>query len=156
MNCLGIHPRELAMKWPIALALAMSVWSTVACPQDKPALVFTAIPDPDETRLVERFTRVADYLQGKLGVPVQYLPVKSYPAAVTAFVNGQVQLAWFGGFTGVQARRQVPGSEAIAQGAEDVAFKSFFIANTRTGLTPSMEFPQAIAGKSFTFGSRAS
>ena len=140
----------------IALALAMSLCSGTALAQDKPAFVFTAIPDQDETRLVERFTRVADYLQGKLGVTVKYLPVKSYPAAVTAFTNGQVQLAWFGGFTGVQARRQVPGSEAIAQGAEDVAFKSFFVANAKTGLAPSKEFPKAIAGKSFTFGSRAS
>jgi phosphonate transport system substrate-binding protein len=140
----------------IALALAMSFSSGAAFAQDKPAFVFTAIPDQDETRLVERFTRVADHLQSRLGLPVKYLPVKSYPAAVTAFTNGQVQLAWFGGFTGVQARRQVAGSEAIAQGAEDVAFKSFIIANTKTGLTPSKEFPKQIAGKSFTFGSRAS
>jgi phosphonate transport system substrate-binding protein len=140
----------------MALALAMSLGTSGAFAQGGATFVFTAIPDQDETRLVERFTRVADYLQAKLGVPVKYLPVKSYPAAVTAFTNGQVQLAWFGGFTGVQARRQVPDSEAIAQGAEDVAFKSFFIANTKTGLTPSKEFPKAIAGKSFTFGSRAS
>ena len=118
--------------------------------------VFTAIPDQDETRLVERFTKVAEYLQGKLGVPVKYLPVKSYPAAVTAFTNDQVQLAWFGGFTGVQARRAVPGSEAIAQGAEDVAFKSYVIANARTGLQPGKEFPKNLVGKSFTFGARAS
>jgi phosphonate transport system substrate-binding protein len=141
----------------IVLALAMSLCSTgAAYSQNKPAFVFTAIPDQDETRLVERFTRVAEFLQNKLNVPVKYLPVKSYPAAVTAFTNGQVQLAWFGGFTGVQARRQVPGSEAIAQGAEDVAFKSFIIANTKTGLASAKEFPKGIAGKSFTFGSRAS
>ena len=140
----------------IALALVMSLWGGAAIAQDKVTFVFTAIPDQDETRLVERFTRVAEYLQGKLGVTVKYLPVKNYPAAVTAFTNNQVQLAWFGGFTGVQARRQVPGSDAIAQGAEDVAFKSYFIANTKTGLTPGKEFPKAIAGKSFTFGSRAS
>jgi len=140
----------------IALALAMASWSGAALPQDKSTFVFTAIPDQDETRLVERFTRVADHLQSKLGLPVKYLPVKSYPAAVTAFTNGQVQLAWFGGFTGVQARRQVAGSQAIAQGAEDVAFKSFFIANAKTGLTSSKEFPKQIVGKSFTFGSRAS
>ena len=118
--------------------------------------VFTAIPDQDETRLVERFTKVAEYLGGKLGVPVRYLPVKSYPAAVTAFTNDQVQLAWFGGFTGVQARRAVPGSEAIAQGAEDVAFKSYVIANARTGLEPGQEFPKGLVGRSFTFGARAS
>src|SRR5215472_6072318 len=123
-----------------AVALAMSLYGGAAFAQDKPAFVFTAIPDQDETRLVERFRRVADYLQGKLAVPVKYLPVKSYPAAVTAFINNQVQLAWFGGFTGVQARRQAAGSEAIAQGAEDAAFKSFIIANVKTGLATSKDF----------------
>jgi phosphonate transport system substrate-binding protein len=139
-----------------ALTIALSLATSAAYAESKPTFVFTAIPDSDETRLVERFTRVADYLQNKLGVPVKYLPVKSYPASVTAFINNQVQMAWFGGFTGVQARRQVPGSEAIAQGAEDVAFKSYFIANAKTGLKPSKDFPKEIAGKSFTFGSRAS
>jgi phosphonate transport system substrate-binding protein len=157
MNYRGSDARSDPMKRAmIALALAASLWSGAASAQDKPTFVFTAIPDQDETRLVERFTRVAEYLQGKLGVTVKYLPVKSYPAAVTAFTNGQVQLAWFGGFTGVQARRQVAGSDAIAQGAEDVAFKSFVIANTKTGLQPTKDFPKDIAGKSFTFGSRAS
>ncbi len=121
-----------------------------------PTFVFTAIPDQDETRLVERFSRFAQYLEGKLGLPVKYVPVKTYPAAVTAFTNNDVQLAWFGGFTGFQARRAVPGSEAIAQGAEDVNFKSYFIANAEAGLKPSKEFPAGIAGKTFTFGSRAS
>jgi phosphonate transport system substrate-binding protein len=118
--------------------------------------IFTAIPDQDETRLVERFSRFALYLEGKLGVPVKYVPVKTYPAAVTAFTNNDVQLAWFGGFTGLQARRAVPGSEAIAQGAEDLNFKSYFIANVAAGLSPSKDFPAGIAGKTFTFGSRAS
>jgi phosphonate transport system substrate-binding protein len=137
------------------LALLATPFGAAAA-QDRPTLVFSAIPDQDETRLVERFTKVAEYLQAKLGVVVKYLPVKSYPATVAAFTGNQVQLAWFGGFTGVQARRQVPGSEAIAQGAEDVAFRTFVIANTRTGLKPSPDFPKEIAGKSFTFGSRAS
>ena len=133
------------------------VWTALPAPAAEPKkFVFTAIPDQDETRLVERFTKVAHYLQAKLGVRVTYLPVKSYPAAVTAFANDQVQLAWFGGFTGVQARRAVPDAQAIAQGAEDVAFKSYVIANTKTGLQLSKGFPKEIAGKSFTFGARAS
>jgi phosphonate transport system substrate-binding protein len=119
-------------------------------------LVFTAIPDEDETRLVERFTQYAKHFESKLGVPVKYLPVKSYPAAVTAFINNQVQFAWFGGLTGVQARLAVPGSQAIAQGAEDVEFKSYIIAHASTGLTLAKEFPKGIVGKTFTFGSRAS
>lgn len=141
---------------------ALAVLAAPAQAQEKPAakalppLVFTGIPDQDESRLVERFGKVAAYLETRLGVPVRYIPVKSYPAAVTAFTNGQVQLAWFGGFTGVQARKAVPGSQAIAQGAEDAAFKTYLIANAATGLKPEKDFPTAIAGKTFTFGARAS
>lgn len=141
---------------------ALAVLAAPAQAQEKPAakalppLVFTGIPDQDESRLVERFGKVAAYLEARLGVPVRYIPVKSYPAAVTAFTNGQVQLAWFGGFTGVQARRAVPGSQAIAQGAEDAAFKTYIIANAAAGLKPEKDFPKDIQDKTFTFGARAS
>ncbi|WP_341503316.1 putative selenate ABC transporter substrate-binding protein [Gallaecimonas sp. GXIMD4217] len=118
--------------------------------------VFTAIPDQDERQLNERFGKVASYLSQELGVEVKYVPVKSYPAAVSAFRNDQVQLAWFGGLTGVQARQLVPGSQAIAQGVEDTAFKSYFIAHADTGLEAGDAFPKAMAGKSFTFGSKGS
>jgi phosphonate transport system substrate-binding protein len=118
--------------------------------------VFTAIPDQDEARLRERFDKVASYLTQALGVETKYVPVKSYAAAVTAFRNDQVQLAWFGGLSGVRARQLVDGSEAIAQGVEDPNFQTFFIAHSSTGLKPSEEFPAGIAGKVFTFGSKGS
>src|SRR5437867_10371143 len=112
-----------------AIALTLTSLLTAGTAQAHQAtLDFTAIPDEDETHLVERFTQYAKYFESKLGVAVKYLPVKSYPAAVTAFTNNQVQFAWFGGLTGVQARLAVPGSQAIAQGVEDVAFKSYIIA----------------------------
>jgi len=140
----------------IHAAALVTILVSASATAQSPTFVFTAIPDQDETRLVERFTRFAKYLEAKLGVPVQYVPIKTYPAAVTAFINKDVQLAWFGGFTGVQARHAVPGSEAIAQGAEDVNFKSYFIANSDTGLKSSKEFPAGIQGKTLLFGSRSS
>ena len=118
--------------------------------------VFTAIPDEDESRLRQRFDQVAAYLTKELAVPVRYIPVKSYAAAVTAFRNNQVQLAWFGGLSGVRARRLVPGSKALAQGFEDRSFTTFFIAHASTGLTPGAAFPEKIAGLTFTFGSKGS
>ena len=118
--------------------------------------VFTAIPDQDEARLMERFGKVAAYLSEALGVETKYVPVKSYAAAVTAFRNDQVQLAWFGGLSGVRARLLVDGSEAIAQGVEDPEFETYFIAHASTGLQPSDDFPAGIAGKVFTFGSKGS
>ena len=116
---------------------------------------FTAIPDEDESQLRTRFEKVAVYLEEKLGVKVKYVPVKYYSAAVTAFRNNQVQLAWFGGLSGVQARRLVPGSEAIAQGYEDQFFKSYFIAHSSAEIIPSDSFPN-LNGYTFTFGSKNS
>lgn len=119
-------------------------------------LVFTAIPDEDASRLAQRFGAVADYLSERLGVEVRYIPVKSYAAAITAFRNNQVQLAWFGGLSGVQARRLVPGSEALAQGYEDQFFKSYFIAHESAGIEPAETLSDAMKGKTFTFGSKGS
>jgi len=119
-------------------------------------LTFTAIPDEDETRLEERFNRIAEYLAEELDVDVRFVPVKSYAASVTAFRNNQVQLAWFGGLSGVRARERVPGSEAIAQGEEDRGFYNYFIANTETGIEKADELPEEVRGKTFTFGSRGS
>ena len=118
--------------------------------------VFTAIPDEDETRLMSRFSKVAKYLSKKLGVSVKYIPVKSYAAAVTAFRNDQVQLAWFGGLSGVRARKLVKGSQALAQGYEDQNFVTYIIAHHSTGLKAGKKFPKAIKGKTFTFGSKGS
>ena len=135
-----------------ALAVGWLATSVVAAD----TFVFTAIPDQDEARLRERFDKVATYLTETLGVETKYVPVKSYAAAVTAFRNDQVQLAWFGGLSGVRARQLVAGSEAIAQGVEDPDFQTYFIAHASTGLKSSKEFPADIAGKVFTFGSKGS
>lgn len=133
-----------------ALFVSLSSAATAA------PFVFTAIPDQDESRLRARFDQVAGYLQESLGTEVKYAPVKSYAAAVTAFKNNQVQLAWFGGLSGVRARQLVADSEAIAQGYEDQFFVTYIIANTTTGLSYSQDFPMGIKGKTFTFGSKGS
>ncbi|BDM64698.1 putative selenate ABC transporter substrate-binding protein [Shewanella sp. NFH-SH190041] len=119
------------------------------------ALSFTAIPDEDAEVLQHRFTQIATYLQQQLGIDVHYIPVNSYAEAVAAFADNKMQLAWFGGLSGVQARRIVPGSEAIAQGYEDQFFKSYFIAHHSSQLSATGSFP-SLNGLSFTFGSRHS
>ena len=141
--------------------LASTAQAATATESAKPIFVFTAIPDADESRLQQRFNKVAVYLSQKLNVDVQYIPVKSYGAAVTAFRNDQVQLAWFGGLSGVRARALVPGSEAIAQGFEDQSFKSYIIAHHSTGLKENTDLSKAFTefnsqDMTFTFGSKGS
>lgn len=138
-----------------ALLVALAAACTDTAASEAERLVFTAIPDENTTELREKFDPVAAYLSEKLGVEVAYQPTSSYSASVEAFKNGDVQLAWFGGLTGVQARAVVSGAHAIAQGVVDPEYKSYFIANASTGLERSDAFPD-LAGKKFTFGSEQS
>ncbi|MGI9380723.1 MAG: putative selenate ABC transporter substrate-binding protein [Methyloligellaceae bacterium] len=142
------------------VAVAALAWIGIGNPTTASAqtkeFVFTAIPDQDETQLRKRFNKIAAYLSKELGIKVKYIPVKSYAAAVTAFRNGEVHLAWFGGLSGVRARSLVDGSVAIAQGFEDKSFETYFIAHESSGLKSGDSFPKEIAGKTFTFGSKGS
>lgn len=133
-----------------------SACTSEASADAEPVLVFTAIPDHNETELREKYAPVAQYLAGKLGVKVEYLHSTSYADSVELFKNGDVLLAWFGGLSGVQARHAVDGARAIAQGEEDTRFYSYFIAHKDTGLTRGDAFPEALRGKTFTFGSSGS
>ncbi|MDM9380323.1 putative selenate ABC transporter substrate-binding protein [Chlorogloeopsis sp. ULAP01] len=125
--------------------------------QVKP-LVTGAIPDQDPEKLQRQYTKLAAYLQKELGVPVEYKPVTDYTAAVTAFKVGDLDLVWFGGLTGVQARLQVPGAEAIAQRDVDEKFHSVFIVNKKTKLKPFKDIAdlKQLKGYTFTFGSESS
>ncbi len=119
-------------------------------------LRFSAIPNQNSTELKAKFDPMAAYLAGVLGVPVEFVPSSDYKASVDMFKNGQIQLAWFGGVTGVQARAAVPGAQAIVQGQEDTAFRSFFIAHKDSGVEPSETFPEALGGLKFAFGAETS
>ncbi len=136
--------------------LALTSVSTATPGDPKPPLKFTGIPNQNTTELAEKYAPLAKYLGLKLGVPVEYVASADYNASVDAFKNGDVQLAWFGGYTGCQARAAVPGATAIACGVRDLEFKSYIIANKASGLVKSEEFPTTLAGRKFTFGSASS
>lgn len=120
--------------------------------------VLGAIPDQDPEKLQRRFGLLAEYLSEELGVPVEYKPVTDYTASVTAFRVGDLDMVWFGGLTGVQARLQVDGAEALVQRGLDEAFTSVFIAGTGSGLEPleAIEDLSQLKGRTFTFGSESS
>ena len=121
-------------------------------------LVIGAIPDQDPEVLARNYDLVANYLAGELGIDVQFEPVTEYEAAVTAFRVGDLDLVWFGGLTGVQARLQVDGAEAIAQRDIDEQFTSVFIASTDSGIDPisSVDELEVVSGRTLTFGSDSS
>ncbi len=121
-------------------------------------LTISAIPDQDPEKLDRLYPSLATYLSEATGADVRYVPVTDYSAVVRAFEVGDVQLAWMGGLTGVQARSRVDGAEAVAQRDIDAEFHSVFVANTSAGLEPFSDIPglTSIAGHSLTFGSETS
>lgn len=128
--------------------------SLAACAKEEEKAVFKigAIPDQNVSDLNRRFDSFAEYLSEETGLEVEYIESQDYASLVTAFNRGEVQLAWFGGLTGVQARSEVEGSEAIAQRPRDEKFKSVFIANKSLDI----ESLEDLKGKSLTFGSESS
>ncbi|WP_216900602.1 putative selenate ABC transporter substrate-binding protein [Synechococcus sp. CCY 9618] len=142
---------------PPASPLA-ALLTPAAAQQSQKVLRIGAIPDQKPEKLNRLYPLVADELSRQLGVKVVYVPVVDYAAAVSAFRTGGLDLVWFGGLTGVQARLQKPGAKVIAQRDIDVAFRTIFIASTRSGLKPlnSQKGLTELKGKRFTFGSESS
>jgi len=117
-----------------------------------------AIPDQHPEKLNRLYNLLSNELSKELKVKVRYIPVTSYPAAVTAFRTGSLDLVWFGGLTGVQARIQRPNSMIIAQRDIDRNFKSVFIANKNSKLPIINNVKDLVRLKDrrFTFGSESS
>ncbi|MGL6133255.1 MAG: putative selenate ABC transporter substrate-binding protein [Prochlorococcaceae cyanobacterium] len=132
--------------------------SEAARPNEKRVLRIGAIPDQNPEKLNRLYGLVADELSEQLKVPVRFVPVTDYTAAVTAFRTGDLDLVWFGGLTGVQAWLQKPGARALAQRDIDRSFHSVFIANPSSGLKPFSDPGdlEQLKGKRFTFGSESS
>ena len=151
----------LALFALLAVALAAcgdTTTTSTAAPDPDRTLKISAIPDQDPAKLATINQAMAAYLASKLGVKVEFVPVTDYAASVSLFKTGDLDMVFFGGLTGVQARLQTPGAVLLAQRDIDDAFQSVFIANAAAGLQTINDVPQltALKGKRFTFGSESS
>lgn len=151
-----MHDREhgAAVVAGLLFGLATAATPTAAAP----VLRVGAIPDQNPEKLNRLYGALSSELSEQLKVKVRYVPVSNYAAAVSAFRAGSLDLVWFGGLTGVQARLQTPGARVLAQRDIDARFTSVFIANGSSGLRPLSSQDQLIQlkGKRFTFGSESS
>lgn len=144
------------------LAGSAGVLALAACGTDSGAdaavLNISAIPDQDQEKLNRLYGALADRFAAETGLETRYRTVVDYRAVVRAFDVGDVQVAWMGGLTGVQARNRVPGATAIAQRDIDADFHSVFIATRSSGLRPFDDISgvRQLAGHTFTFGSETS
>jgi len=83
---------------------------------------------------------------------VEFTPVSDYAAAVEAMVNKQIDLAWYGGITFVQANIRSGGKVIpLVQREEDEKFRSVFITSD-----PSIKTLADLKGKNVSFGAQSS
>ena len=112
----------------------------------------TAIPDESPTELARKAAPLVKYLEQQLGLTVEFTPVSDYAAAVEALVNKQVDMAWYGGFTFVQANIRSGGKVIpLVQREEDEKFRSVFITSD-----PEIKTLADLKGKTVSFGSQSS
>jgi len=136
-----------------ALLAAVCAASGTCQAQAPSVLRVTAIPDESPTELARKFAPLGAYLEGRLGVKVEWTPVTDYAAAVEALINGKVDLAWLGGFTFVQANVRSGGKVIpLVQRAEDANFRSVFITTEGSGIATLAD----LKGRTLSFGSPSS
>jgi phosphonate transport system substrate-binding protein len=134
-------------------ALLASATFTLSAPSfAQQTFKITAIPDESPTELARKAAPLVKYLEQKLGVKVEFTPVADYAAAVETLANKQVDMAWFGGFTFVQANVRSGGKAVpLVQRAEDEKFKSVFITSQ-----PGINSLADLKDKTLSFGSASS
>ena len=136
------------LKFLPALLLSLCAFSAFA----QTVFKVTAIPDESPTELARKAAPLVKYLESKLGMKVEFTPVSDYAASVEALANKQVDLAWFGGLTFVQANIRSGGKMIpLVQREEDEKFRSVFITSDLAIKTLA-----DLKGKTLSFGSASS
>lgn len=149
--CCPPNPKDNPPMKIAKLSVASLLLSAAALSHAEALLKVSAIPDEAPTELQRKFAPLGQYLEKELGMKVQFVPVSDYAAVVTALNADQIDMAWLGGFTFVQASQRgkvVP----LVQREEDSRFTSKYIVNADAGISTL----QQLKGKSFAFGSASS
>ncbi len=147
------HRVSRALRGIFTASLVVASVGSAQAQTAQQVLRVTAIPDESPTELARKFAPLGKYLEKELGVKVEWTPVTDYAAAVEALANKKVELAWFGGFTFVQASVRSGGKIVpLVQREEDEKFRSVFITDAKSGIHKLED----LKGKTLSFGSASS
>ena len=136
----------------VAITALTAVSALTSAAYAQAVFKITAIPDESPTELARKAQPLVKYLEQQLGMKVEFTPVSDYAAAVEALVNKQVDMAWYGGFTFVQANIRSGGKVIpLVQREEDEKFRSVFITSE-----PTIKTLADLKGKTVSFGSQSS
>ncbi len=113
------------------------------------------VPNQNPQKVEAEYTPLGDYLSEELGTEVELSVPASYNAVVEAMASGELDLAYFGGLTYVQARERAevhPLVTEINPRTHDTTYRSVVIVPSDSPVREVSE----LAGKDFAFGSVSS
>jgi phosphonate transport system substrate-binding protein len=105
-------------------------------PSSTPAqqtLRLSMIPTTDPGKVVRESKPLITYLEGETGAKIELTVPTNYAAVVEAIANDQVDIAYLGGFTYVQASKRA-GVVPLVQRDRDQNFHSLFITQQDSGI----------------------
>lgn len=120
--------------------------SAVSAPSARPLRV-SMIPSTDPGRLLRDSEPLVALLKSRLGRDVTLTIPSNYASVVEALVAAQVDVAYLGGFTYVQASKRA-GAVPLVQRDRDQSFHSLFITQPSSPITTLND----LKGRSFAFG----
>lgn len=141
--------------WPQALipysSLAILVMLLTGCSrrenESQRRLRISMIPTTDPGNIIRQSQPFIDYLEKKTGAKVELTVPTNYAAVVEAVSNDRVDVAYFGGFTFVQASARA-GAVPLVQRERDQNFHTLFITQTNSPIHSLKD----LKGHSFAFG----
>jgi len=130
---------------PVALLVLM-----MGCSSNKNGAVtlrLSMIPTTDPGKIIRESKPFIDYLAKETGAKVELTVPTNYAAVVEAVASDRVDIAYFGGFTYVQASARA-GAIPLVQREKDQAFHSVFITQPDSAIRSLAD----LKGHSFAFG----
>jgi phosphonate transport system substrate-binding protein len=113
------------------------------------------VPNQNPEKVEAEYEPFGEYLSDQLGREVELTVPTSYGAVVEAMINNQLDLAYFGGLTYVQARSRgevTPLVTEINPRTGDTTYRSVIIVPADSDIEEASE----LAGRDFAFGSASS
>jgi len=105
------------------------------------------IPTTDPGKIIRESKPFIDYLEKETSAKVELTVPTNYAAVVEAVASDRVDIAYFGGFTYVQASARA-GATPLVQREKDQAFHSVFITQPNSAIRSLAD----LKGHSFAFG----
>jgi phosphonate transport system substrate-binding protein len=137
-----------AIAFSIVTALTLLAIGCSHTPSDsRPVLRISMIPTTDPGKILRESKPFVDYLEEQTGAKVELTIPTNYAAVVEAMSSDRVDIAYFGGFTFVQASAR-SGAVPLVQRERDQNFHSLFITQPQSPIRSLRD----LNGHSFAFG----